>query len=107
MNAMGRSLYPCQTASGVVKIATANRSERMSDCQVRGGCPPYDRVIDALTTLRKENARLLKLLCEASVVLDRYWFTSADGESYNNDDVIDMSRKIDAEIMRNAEPPQE
>lgn len=43
--------------------------------------------------------RLIALLKEAREVLSSCWFTwDEDGESYNNDDVIDFTYKIDAEL---------
>lgn len=53
--------------------------------------------------LEAENSRLasslakaIALLEEAKVVLERYWFSDSDGESYNNEDVIGIDDKISA-----------
>ncbi len=43
---------------------------------------------------------MLEALQEAREVLSDHWFTSEDGEDYNNDDVIDMCSKLDAIIAK-------
>jgi hypothetical protein len=40
----------------------------------------------------------------AREVLGDYQISSADGEDYNNEDVIDMCGKIDAALNQSAEP---
>jgi len=39
--------------------------------------------------------RTLALLKEVLGVLQDHWFEDVDGEEYNNDDVIEVSKKID------------
>lgn len=42
------------------------------------------------------NEKLLALLIEARAVLDKHWFYGDSEEEYNDDEVIDVSKKIDA-----------
>jgi len=59
-----------------------------------------EEAINRYATLKPEERALKEartLLAEAKEVLGRYWFHGTDdGESYNNDDVIEIDNRIEA-----------
>lgn len=54
----------------------------------------FDALLSHISELERRVAEQATLLTEAREVLSNNWFRSNDGEDYNNEDVIDMDRKI-------------
>lgn len=64
----------------------------------------FPMVCIQLADAMREVERLRELLFDASEELRKHWFSSGDGESYNNESAISITEKIDGFLQsRNKE----
>lgn len=78
-----------------IKFSEVSDPSKWSDDNaIKVGDPLTEEWLDRIRWLMGAFNEAKGLLVEAEVILERYWFSDHDGESYNNDDVIEMDEKI-------------